>query len=560
MDSTRANSISSPAVPPAVGREREQAGLFAALQAATEGQGSLVFIGGEAGIGKTTLVDTLALHASNAGIPILRGNCYDLSTTPPYGPWAEIFESCRPAATLPSVPTLSSGNLTNTATGGQPPHFEEVRTFFMALMEDQPLVVILEDLHWADVASLDLLRYLARQVSTLSLLLIVTYRDDEITRRHPLYQLMPILVREARAQRVNLQRLEAGALLELVRSRYILNTSEDEARLVDYLMAHSEGNPFFAGELLRTLEDDGLLTRHRSGWILGDPDLVHMPPLVRQVVDQRLAKLGETDRRLLEIAAVIGQMIPLDIWNITSESTDEQLASTVERGIERHILEETPDRHSLRFTHALVREALYDGLVLPRRRAMHLRIAETLTAIAGSDPDMIAHHFQQSGDQRAVEWLVRAGDRAQRSYAWSIAADRFQDALTFQVAAQGDLAERGWLLYRIARQLRYNTPLQSIEYMLEAERLALAEGDRVLAAYALFDRGLPRALAGNSRFGIADMEAGIVRLDDLTESDWDKVGIRDESWVADALPPLSTSRTPIAPDTLPGDQIRGGAR
>src|SRR3712207_4025727 len=133
----------------------------------------------------------------------------------------------------------------------------------------RPLVVLLDDLHWADPASLDLLRFLARGLADLPLLLLATYRSDELTRRHPLYQLLPALVREARATRLELRPLDQGGLLALVRAGYAL-PDEAEARLTTYLAERSEGNPFYAGEVLRAVEEAGILAWDEGGWHLGD--------------------------------------------------------------------------------------------------------------------------------------------------------------------------------------------------------------------------------------------------------------------------------------------------
>jgi DNA-binding CsgD family transcriptional regulator len=518
-----------------IGRERERALLGESLDRALTGNGCLVLVGGEAGIGKTTLVDDLALLAARRGALILRGHCYALTTTPPYGPWIEIARTYRPVDNLPPLPdTLQLSELSGLL-GSQSALFEEVTTFFASLALMTPVLLVLEDLHWADEASLDLLRHLARQAAGLPLLLTVTYRDDEITRQHPLYQLMPSLVRESGAQRVDLHRLDADAIRELIGQRYQLDP-DDEDRLAAYLQDRAEGNPFFAGELLRSLEEEGYLALTDNRWHLRDPDLVLLPPLVRQVIELRLAKLERYDRDLLEIAATIGQVIPLDLWGETSGATEEQLTATLERAIERHVIEETPDRTGLRFTHALMREALYEGLVLPRRRSQHARIAETLANGQNPDPDTVAYHLQQAGDDRAVEWLVRAGDRAQRSYAWGIAAERFRAACSILESRQGSMAERGWLLYRVARLSRFTGPVQSIACFEQAEQLGLAGDDPVLTAYALFDRGVPRIQAGDFRQGIADMEAGLAGLESLPSSALPGAGSRVAGWVADTLP------------------------
>jgi predicted ATPase len=304
-----------------IGREREQAALRALALAARDGAGALVLLGGEAGIGKTALVEALGREASAVGLAALTGHCYDLSATPPYGPWLEtgLFtpvaddrrltperqrildmlrqrESVRPtdlAAALdlttanaaqalhrlhklglisktgygtyerarsagvassqssqglaagsgiavPPLQALSRGEVS--AARGHAALFKEIRDYLGAVAARQPLVIILEDLHWADPISLELLRFLARQVAALPVLLVATYRDDALTRRHPLYQLLPLLVREAGAQRLDLRPLDEAALRALTATRYDL-PPDATARLLAYLARRAGGNP-----------------------------------------------------------------------------------------------------------------------------------------------------------------------------------------------------------------------------------------------------------------------------------------------------------------------------
>jgi hypothetical protein len=217
---------SPPSTPLLVGRDRERATLRDALAAA--------------------LAEALLAEAASHGAQVLVGRCYDLTETPPYGPWAEALARAPRDAGAPVPPDLAGGATSQAAL------FAQVRDFLAALAARQPLVTLLDDLHWADPASLDLLRSLARHLAGIPLLVIVTYRADELTRRHPLYQLLPLLVREARAERIDLRSLGGDALRALATMRYAL-ADADAQHLANYLTARSEGNPFFAGELLRAL-------------------------------------------------------------------------------------------------------------------------------------------------------------------------------------------------------------------------------------------------------------------------------------------------------------------
>lgn len=255
-----------------VGRSAERALLHEQLAEAMRGHGRLAIVGGEVGIGKTTLARDLAHDAVERGAAVLTGYCYDLTATPPYGPWLDLAARYRPADGLPPFSaTLASGEIGQIT--DQAAFFAEVRSFFGDLASARPALVILEDLHWADPASVDLLRYLAARLTPLAVMMLVTYRVDELTRHHPFYQQLPALVRESDGSRIDLKRLGASDVRELVTARYTL-PADDRERLVAYLVAHAEGNPFFVTELLRVLEEERLVRREEDGWALAALDRV----------------------------------------------------------------------------------------------------------------------------------------------------------------------------------------------------------------------------------------------------------------------------------------------
>ncbi|HET8629042.1 MAG TPA: AAA family ATPase, partial [Thermomicrobiales bacterium] len=400
-----------PRAPFLVGRERERALLRERLAAALAGQGGLVLIGGEAGIGKTSLAAALAAEARERGALALAGRCYDLAETPPYGPWLDAFARYPRDPALPPLPDplAERGRLGPVA--GRDALFGQVADFLAAAAAARPLVFLLDDLHWADPASLDLLRVVARDLGDLPLLLLATYRSDELPDRHPLAATLPRLVREAGALRVDLRPLDDGAVHALVAARYAL-TEPDLARVVAYLQRRAEGNPFYLGELLRALVEEATLRPAGAGWALGDLGAAGVPPLLRQVIAERVAHLGGEAPRLLALAAVIGQEVPLELWRAVAEVDEGALLDVVERAAEAHLLAPAPDGASARFAHALAREALYGGVLSPRRRLWHRQVAEALLALPAPDPDAVAYHFQRAGDPRAVDWLVLAGERA----------------------------------------------------------------------------------------------------------------------------------------------------
>jgi DNA-binding CsgD family transcriptional regulator len=521
------------APPVLVGRGREEAVLRDRLAEALDGRGSLVLIGGEAGIGKTALVEALCREAAGHGAVILVGHCYDLTETPPYGPWIDLFSRAQPSSDFTPPAPFVRNSTVRTVTS-QAELFNQTRDALAALAAPCA-ALLLEDIHWADTASLDLLRFLARSVPTMPLLIIATYRHDELTRRHPLSHLLPTLVREAAAARIDLRRIEAADIRSLVDGRYPL-PERDAMRLATYLEGHSEGNPFFLGELLRTLEAERALRPTTAGWVVGDLGEIRVPALLRQVIDGRLAGLDDEVQRLLAVASVIGQDVPLDLWAAVAQRDEERLLTAVEQATEAHLVVASRDGARVQFAHALIREALYEGTLPMRRRVWHRLTGEAMAAQTHPDPDAVAHHFREAGDARAYDWLIRAGDRAQRAYAYVVAGDRFEAALALPEISETTIGERAWLLWRLARLRRFSDPRQGIAYLDEALAFARQVGDQLLVGNALGDRGLLLILAGRIRLGLDDMEAGVAALQTLPAADQDRILVlSSSSEVADAI-------------------------
>ncbi len=509
-----------PASATLVGRDRELAILISHLDAAVIGHGGLVLIGGEAGIGKTALAEGICRNAFGQGARVLVGRCYDLSETPPYGPWVQLFARYQQADSGPPLPDAFSihgmvGEVTSPTA-----LFQQVLDFFAMLVEDGPVVLFLDDCQWADVASLDLLRFLARSIAGLPLLVLITYRDEELRRGHPFDLLLPTLVREASAARIVLRPLDIAAVRLLVTGRYVLPDVECD-RLIGYVQARAEGNPFYLGELLRSLEEADILQHGRDGWNLGDLGRTRIPPLLRQVIDARLARFDVEGQRLLTIAAVIGHENPLDLWAMVAGRDEETVLHVAARALEARLLAEAADGDRVQFAHALVREALYEGVPAIHRRRLHLRVGEMLAAGRTPDPDAIASHFQRAGDDRAVAWLIRAGERAQRGYAWHTAADRFSAALALMEARGENAGERGWLLLRLGLLLRLADFERARAYVERAEEAAAQTGDALLAAYSRFTAGLLSCYLREWRRGVPAMEEGVAALDTLLPGDRD---------------------------------------
>jgi tetratricopeptide (TPR) repeat protein len=314
--------------------------------------------------------------------------------------------------------------------------YDAVCTFLTSATATAPLVLILDDLHWADKSSLLLLQFVVREIAAARLLVLGTYRDVEVSRGHPLGEVLPRLRRERTVDRLLLRGLpdaEVHAMLEALRGGEV---PEDFARTIS---RETAGNPFFIKEILRHLLDEGVARREGSQWVgRVEPDEIQLPESVREVIGRRLARLGEACTKVLTLAAVIGQEFGLDVLQRLSEMEQERLLEILEEAVAARVVEEVPRtiaRH--RFCHTLIRETLYGELRNLERIRLHRRVAEGLEGLYARSPEPhlaeLAHHFLEGlpgGDvDKAVAYAARAGDRANAQLAYAEAAILYERAL-----------------------------------------------------------------------------------------------------------------------------------
>lgn len=506
---------------PLSGRVAELQLLRTCLSRVESGSGTFALVSGEAGIGKSSLVHVLEDDARQGGFLVLSGGSYDLSASPPYGPWLELIDRYQPDNQLPPLPEFLSDPESLARLSTQERLHAEVLAFFTSIAETRPLLLVQEDLHWADHASLELLRLIARNCQYHRMMLIATYRDDEVTSQHDLYTLLPALVREAVPERIELRPLIRDNVDELVQRFGGIEQSEQLA-VVDYLMRWAEGNPLFTVELLRSLGSDGVSERatpgHRDG--IASPTV---PQLIRQMVDRRLSSMPEESAVELQNAAVIGQVVPVELWE--QLSSGDAMVQALEAGIESGLISERPDGRSVAFRHALVREAVYAGIGLLPRRQLHRRVAETLIDQPSADPDSVAYHLQHAGDERAAEWLIRAGEQAERRFAWPAAIERHHAATELLERSRGNEATLARLYLKLGRLMRFSDPEGGIPFHQRARAAARASGDTAIAGLALFNEGSQTCMLGNPGTGLQQMQEGIeemlsARDDALTSQRW----------------------------------------
>jgi predicted ATPase len=442
-----------------VGREDELAALLRALEDALAGRGRLLVIGGEPGIGKSRLAEELAGAAVETGAAVLWGRCWEAGGAPPYWPWVQAIRSYAreaDAARLRSDLGAGAAEIADvvaevreqvTDLPPSPPIddpqtarfrlFDAIAAFLKRVAGTKPLVMVLDDLHWADEGSLRLLEFVSRELAEAPMLLIGTYRDVELSRRHPLSQTLAELTRERLFERIVLRGLSREDV-----ARFIEATcgTHPPPELVDAVHSQTEGNPLFVTEVVRLLTQEGELTPERlsgsEGWSL------RIPEGVREVIGRRLDRLSDHCNEALAVAS-IGREFGLDQLDRLLDYSEEQLLQLLEEALAARVIEEVTgavDRYQ--FTHSLIQETLAEELSLTRRVRLHARVAEALEALYGRDSDQhaaeLAHHFAQAqtllGPDKLVRYSLAAGEAALATSAHEQALAHLERAL----AAKGD--------------------------------------------------------------------------------------------------------------------------
>ena len=251
-------------------------------------------------------------------------------------------------------------------------------------------------------------------------------------------------------------------------------------------------------------------------WAVDELDRIVVPSLIRQLINSRAVRLGETTRKALAIAAVIGVEAPCELWSTVADLSEDELMLVIERAVNAHLIEASEDGTWIRFVHALTREAMYTEILPTRRNRWHQQIATILMSDPDPDPDTVAYHLQQSGDPRAWQWLERAANRAQRAYAWITASERLRAAAKLLEGIDGEEHTYCRLLFRIAFLLRFSDTAASIDALDEATHVAQRIGDPTLAAEMQQARGFHLHYADRIRDGMEDLSQGLAAFEQLS--------------------------------------------
>lgn len=468
-----------------VGRGRELGELERALDAARAGSGVTVLVAGEAGIGKTRLASELARRARDAGFEVLLGRSIDLvGTELPYQPFVEAL---RPLGALPQVD--------GQAAGSQLRVFEQTLALLSERAAAVPVLLVLEDLHWADTSTLDLVVFLAHNLHDRQLLLLATYRADELASVARVRRLADGVRRSGSALVLELgplQREELAALLEARADAHL------PAALTDAIVARSEGNPFFAEELLAAAGD-------RSG---------ELPRGLRDLLLQRTAQLDAATRGLLRLAAAAGRDVGYPLLRAVAARPEREVRESLRRAVEHGVLVAEQATGSFRFRHALLAEAVYATILPGEREELHGRLAEELARSAAAAAAELAPHWAAAG--RSVEALaasVEAARQAEAVFGLAEALAHLERALALWPAVADaaelvrlDLAELCSWAARLANET--GVAPRAVELARQAIEL-VGDGDPTRAA--LLHESLARYLhtSGRGDAALAELERAV---------------------------------------------------
>jgi predicted ATPase/DNA-binding CsgD family transcriptional regulator len=408
-----------------IGRAREQAALTEAITAAAAGAGGVILVAGEAGVGKTRVVRA-ALAAS--GLRVLAGGSGPGGTSP-YAPVVTALRSylrAVPNARRPSGPLAAHLAVLLPELGPPPAQsdfptlVEALRAAFVEMGRVQPAAVFLDDLHWADAASLELLPVLARELAGESIALVGAYRSDDLPRGHPLRRVRTELRRDGRLREIVIEPLDR-ADTDTLAARVL--GAPLGSQLAAMLYHRTQGVPFFVEELAAALVDSGRLTQGPDGWALADAGEVPIPDTLRDAVLLRADGLSDAGREALGVAAVLGLDVDLDLVEALL-GTGVGLTELIERGL---LLEAGAGRAG--FRHALTREAVYSEVPWPRRRALHRRIAADLEARRAPAAVVAEHWLAGREFERGRRALLAAATGSCAVHAYRDAAQALRRAL-----------------------------------------------------------------------------------------------------------------------------------
>jgi class 3 adenylate cyclase len=513
-----------------IGRERELSILEDALLGANRGQGQVVVLSGDAGMGKTRLSTELQRRAQQLGMTALWGGCSEAELTLPYLPFLEAIGNYLASADLAEIrrrlgpirrelahlfPQLDpdASRSDDDTTQGKPRLFEAILALLAIPAETNGLLLVIEDLHWADASTRELLDYLTRRLRSARILVVGTYRGDEMHRKHPLLPMVQSWRRSSMATIVELDPLSSDAVARIVRAIFDIEDVSDDTR--DFLHQRSEGNPFVLEEVLKAALDRGDIFRDHGGWTRKSLSDIRLPDSVRNTILMRVERLTDREQGVLRSAAVLGNSFSYPAVVAVAGGDELAVQTAIATCVQQQLLEDDPHvQGRYRFHHALTREAIYEDIIVPVRERLHSLAADHLAAVAAPAADQANQLLAAGRIGEAVPACLRAADEAIAQYAYADAAALLKLALPH--VNEG----RPHVLCRLAEALWLDAdPAQARNYLQEAVPALEADGNRAEAAHYRLLLGRTMWETGRPDLALAEYERVRRELEPLGPSE-----------------------------------------
>ncbi len=416
------------------GREEERRRLTKVLDESMHEGARLVTITGEAGVGKSALARELAADVRMRAGSLVMARCIDTEARAPLAPWTSLLQSIRVLRIvadrtwreLPRLLADAPASVPASVNGSRFALFEEVAEYLRLAAATRPLVIVLDDMQWADETSWDLLEHVVARMGRDRILFCVTLRDedsgDDIAARRAR------MSRDERCTDLHLTRMSPEAQREWL--QHVLRQPADEG-LAAYLFAQSEGNPFFAVQALRALIDERSLRWTNDAWAWTAPTRSHVPVAVNDLLNRRVARLSPDARRILAGAAVIGRAIEVDVAVLAGIGTESEILDAIDEGISGSVLDVSGERgeHHVTFAHALLVEIMRDTLNPGRRTRLNERVAAAMEELRPTSVSALAHHYEKAGvNDKARRYACLAAEHAVSVYAHADAIELLRGA------------------------------------------------------------------------------------------------------------------------------------
>ena len=461
-----------------IDRVEEMDILREAVDKVVHGEGGVVFLYGEAGIGKTRLARELGAYARSRGMQVLSGRCpalFRMNGVPPYVLWEEVIKDYMDVCTLEElhkvigsypievsklIPELKQKlRLVPESFPLSPEHsrdrlFEAVTQFITNISREKPLLVILDDLQWTDQSSLLLLHYLARGVYRESLLLLGAYRDIYVDEKHPLSPVLKELNRERLLQSVRLKRLSFDDVSEM--TKRILEQDDAPREFCELVYEKTRGNPFFVEEVIKSLKEEEVIYRKGRKWEIKEVSKIKFPETVRDVIKTRIGRLDDECQNVLTMASFVGKDFTFDALSGVTGVEEDKLSEIMDKLLKTGFIKrrEIRGEDMCSFADTLVRDAVHEEVGHFKRKKLHGVVGIALEKVYAKKIDEhlgeLALHFLEGGDKdKAFVYFLKAAERAQKAYAHDETFCYLGHALVLLEEKEGDLEEKARIMERL---------------------------------------------------------------------------------------------------------------